>query len=243
VPTAAPSASQRAYDLVKGRWLDGSLADGVLLSEGEVAGELGVSRTPVREAFLRLEAEGLLTLYPKRGALVTALSDRDGRDLLDARLLVERHCLERLLAPRPSAWAAGRDARPGVGRADDAAPAAATGGAGVAAGVLEDLRATVAEQRAAVADGDIGAYAEADRRMHRTWVAAAGNRVLLDLYDGLRDRQQRLTAQVLQHRARDPLAIIAEHEELLETLAAGDLPAMLERLERHVRATAGALLG
>ena len=35
----------------------------------------------------------------------------------------------------------------------------------------------------------------------------------------------------------------AEHEELLETLAAGDLPAMLERLERHVRAAAGALLG
>ncbi len=238
--TTSPSASQRAYDLVKGRWLDGSLADGVLLSEGEVAGELGVSRTPVREAFLRLEAEGLLALYPKRGALVTALSDRDGRDLLDARLLVERHCLERLLASAGGPVPVGGAALRGLGASGDGD---AGGGTGASAGLLAELRGIVEEQRAAVAAGDIGGYAEADRRMHRTWVAAAGNRLLLDLYDSLRDRQQRLTAQVLQHRARDPLLIIAEHEELLETLAAGDLPAMLERLERHVRATASALLG
>ncbi|WP_223286039.1 GntR family transcriptional regulator [Kocuria atrinae] len=61
------NAAERAYAHAKARILTGEL-DGELLSEGIVADELGVSRTPVREAFLRLQAEGLMRLYPKRGA-------------------------------------------------------------------------------------------------------------------------------------------------------------------------------
>ena len=62
------SAAQLAYDYVKARLLDGRFAGGTLLSENEIAQRLDVSRTPVRQAFVQLEAEGLLELYPKRGA-------------------------------------------------------------------------------------------------------------------------------------------------------------------------------
>ena len=68
------SASERAYRHVKDRILDGSLPGGELISEGEIAEALGMSRTPVRAAFGQLEAEGLLRLYPKRGALVVPVS-------------------------------------------------------------------------------------------------------------------------------------------------------------------------
>ena len=53
------AAKDRAHDYVKRQGLTGAFPGGELISEGEVAAVLGMSRTPVREAFLRLEAEGL----------------------------------------------------------------------------------------------------------------------------------------------------------------------------------------
>jgi len=88
--TPAP-AKDRALTFVKERILDGTYPGGSLLSEGEIADALGVSRTPVREAFLLLEADGLMRLYPKRGALVVAVSPEEVRDVMETRLLVERH--------------------------------------------------------------------------------------------------------------------------------------------------------
>lgn len=90
------SASARAYDYAKDRLLDGRFPAGTLLSENELAKRLGISRTPVREAFLQLEAEGLLELYPRRGALVTPTSPSEADDVLEARLLIERHCISKV---------------------------------------------------------------------------------------------------------------------------------------------------
>src|ERR671916_437064 len=61
------SAAHRAYAYVKERLLDGRFAGGTLLSENELAHRLGFSRTPVRQAFVQLEVEGLGGATPKRG--------------------------------------------------------------------------------------------------------------------------------------------------------------------------------
>jgi len=102
--SAAPraSATERAYAATKERILDGRLAGGELISEGDVAALVGLSRTPVREAFLRLEAEGLLRLYPKRGALVVPVSPAEVEDVMETRLLVERHAVERVGRATPA---------------------------------------------------------------------------------------------------------------------------------------------
>ncbi len=97
---AAP-AKDRAYAHVKEHILEGFYPGGEMLSEGEVAGELGVSRTPVREAFLLLEAEGLLRLYPKRGALVVPVSAEEINEVLETRLIIERHCAEQIARRGP----------------------------------------------------------------------------------------------------------------------------------------------
>src|SRR5579875_627543 len=83
------SAVERARSWVRERILDGTLAGGQLLTEGEVAERIGISRTPVREAFLQLEAENMLRLYPKRGALVVPVEASDLREVLVARSLIE----------------------------------------------------------------------------------------------------------------------------------------------------------
>lgn len=86
---SAPSASERVYDRLKSRILDGTLPGGQFLTEGEVAADVGVSRTPVREALLRLEVEGLVALYPKKGALVIPVSAQEARDVVEARSVIE----------------------------------------------------------------------------------------------------------------------------------------------------------
>jgi len=91
------SAADRAYAYTKERILDGGYPQGQLIGEGEVSDAVGVSRTPVREAFLRLEAEGILRLYPKRGALVVPISAADVEDVMEARRLLERFAIERVI--------------------------------------------------------------------------------------------------------------------------------------------------
>jgi DNA-binding GntR family transcriptional regulator len=83
------TASDRAYDHVKHAILDGSYPGGALLTEGEIADAVGVSRTPVREAMLRLQVEGMLRLYPKKGAMVVPVTAAEADAVLEARALVE----------------------------------------------------------------------------------------------------------------------------------------------------------
>jgi DNA-binding GntR family transcriptional regulator len=87
---------------VKERLLDGRYPGGSLLSENAVARRLGISRTPVRQAFLQLETEDLLELYPRRGALVRPISLAEVEDVLEARLLIEMHCVQRVASDGPA---------------------------------------------------------------------------------------------------------------------------------------------
>lgn len=83
------SASDHAYRWTRERILDATFGPSDIISEREVAERVGLSRTPVREAFLRLEGEGFLRLYPKRGAVVVPVTESDVRDVLQARLVIE----------------------------------------------------------------------------------------------------------------------------------------------------------
>ena len=92
------TAAQRAYVHVKQRLLDGRFPGGTLLSENALAQELEISRTPIRQAFGQLEAEGLVELYPRRGALVVPISASEADDVREARELIEPFCASRATA-------------------------------------------------------------------------------------------------------------------------------------------------
>lgn len=74
--------------------LSGVFPDGSKLTEQAICKKYNVSRTPVREAFRQLEADGLIENIPNRGAYVTALSKRDISDLFDLRALFEVQAIE-----------------------------------------------------------------------------------------------------------------------------------------------------
>src|SRR4051812_2162338 len=82
-------AAETAYTVVRDGILSGNFARGERLREEELAGLAGVSRTPIREALRRLDAEGLVEFRPNRGARVTAWTTKELEDLYDARALLE----------------------------------------------------------------------------------------------------------------------------------------------------------
>ncbi|WP_435590358.1 GntR family transcriptional regulator [Nocardia sp. bgisy118] len=99
------SSAEHAYREVKERILSGALPGGELISEGEIAAALGTSRTPVREAFLRLETEGWMRLYPKRGALVVPIPPDEAEHVAHARYVVETAAVRAFVAAEPGAVA------------------------------------------------------------------------------------------------------------------------------------------
>ena len=120
----ARPAAQHAYAHIKERLLDGRFAGGTLLSENDLAQRLGVSRTPVRHAFALLQAEGLLELYPKRGALVVPVLALGGRRRARGPAAVRAALRARARAPpaRRSSRACARRSPPRSARSP-AAPA------------------------------------------------------------------------------------------------------------------------
>jgi DNA-binding GntR family transcriptional regulator len=214
VPTAPPggaSATARVYAHVKERLLDGRFPGGALLSENELAQRLGLSRTPVRQAFVQLEAEGLLELYPKRGALVVPVSVAEVESVMETRLLVERFAIEKV-----------------IDRGIDLGP---------------DLELAIAHQEALTARGREREFVEADREFHRLVVAAAGNAILLQLHDSLRDRQSRMGLAALMRDENRMRQILEEHRTLVAAVTARDAELACSLVDRHLEGTLALLLG
>nr|WP_273379049.1 GntR family transcriptional regulator [Actinopolymorpha pittospori] len=93
--------SRRTEAVIREMILDGSLAPGDRINEVELAGELGISRGPLREAIQRLAGEGLLTVISHRGAFVRTFEPREIVELYELRAALELHAI-RLLAERAS---------------------------------------------------------------------------------------------------------------------------------------------
>ncbi|WP_159610766.1 GntR family transcriptional regulator [Glutamicibacter sp. JC586] len=83
------SASERAYRLIRDGILDGSYAPGTMVGEASLAKDFELSRTPVRLALGRLQQEGWIEIFPKRGALVKGLTGRQIAQLASTRFLLE----------------------------------------------------------------------------------------------------------------------------------------------------------
>lgn len=87
---------ERVYLYVREQILRGRFPGGSFVEEEEISSALGVSRTPVREAFHRLEAERFIDLLPRRGALVRQVTAQELLDLYEARRMIEGHAISRI---------------------------------------------------------------------------------------------------------------------------------------------------
>lgn len=102
LPQFRQTVTGAAVAELRRRILSGSVAAGEALRQDALAREFGISRIPIREAFHQLAAEGLVTLHPHRGAVVTALSALDIAELFDLRAMLEPDLIRRAV-PRLTA--------------------------------------------------------------------------------------------------------------------------------------------
>jgi DNA-binding GntR family transcriptional regulator len=199
------AATDRAYAFAKTRILNGRFPGGTFITEGNVAAALGLSRTPVREAFSRLASEGLLRVYPKRGALVVPVSAAEVESVMEARMVVEQFAIEKVIRS----------------------------GTNVGSGPAE----AIARQERFAAVDDLRRFVVADHEFHRAFVAAAGNPILLQLHDSMRDRQHRMGLAALARDDARTREALEEHRALLGALEAADAAAAGAIIRAHLLAT------
>lgn len=170
------SASERvnqadvAYSRLKRLILDGTLPAGAQMLEQEAAERLDMSRTPVREAMVRLRQDGMVEIRPRHGMRVLPVSARDMADIYEVLTSLEGTAAE-AVARR------GLSARP-----------------------LGALRAAVTDMGKALEAGDLVAWAEADERFHSQLVQMSGNTRLIQMVGQLWDQAHRARMLTLKLR-------------------------------------------
>ena len=95
-----PSARERAYDWIGNAILTGVFTEGEFLDEIALAREVGTSRTPVREALHRLQAERFVELVPRRGAQVRVVNATEMHEIYQARFVIEADAVSRICGRR-----------------------------------------------------------------------------------------------------------------------------------------------
>ncbi|PJI85770.1 GntR family transcriptional regulator [Yoonia maricola] len=164
------SNTLRALGKLREMIFAGDLPAGSNHLETELAMQLNMSRTPVREALLMLEGQGLLKLQPRKGVRILPISPSDMADIYD--VLTE---LESLSAER-----------------------AAT--AGHPPSALAPLEAAIDDMDKAIAAGDLDAWSEADDRFHKELVRLGGNGRVQAIVDMMSDQVRRARAITLALR-------------------------------------------
>lgn len=90
----------RVFNAIENAILNGEYKDGDSLNELRLSKELGISRTPVREALMQLELEGLVRSVPNKGAVVVGVTEKDIHDIYEIRIRIEglaaRLCAENI---------------------------------------------------------------------------------------------------------------------------------------------------
>jgi len=166
----APSAAEQAHGRLKALILDNALPPGAQRLESELALQLGLSRTPVREALVRLQQEGLVEITPRHGMRVQPIAAADMREIYEVLNSLEPTAAE-LLARR-------------------ADPAAG----------LERLDAACTAMEQALAAQDRRAWAAADEAFHLGLVELCGNRRLAGMVMQVWDQSHRARMFTLHQR-------------------------------------------
>jgi DNA-binding GntR family transcriptional regulator len=217
------SGARAVYDRLRGEIIAGALAPDERLSEPVLAARLGVSRTPVREALRRLEAETLVVEQPTGGVRVAPLDVADARQVYEVRAR-----LEGLLARRAAERVAGR-----VAGSDRAAPADDPADPADVARL-----ARLVELMDAVRDHDdevlrIGA------EFHAVVERLADDRLCAALLRQIRGHVDRYRALATRERV-GTTAHVDEHRAVASAVVDGDPDAAEAAMRAHINSSAAA---
>jgi DNA-binding GntR family transcriptional regulator len=166
-PRSMKTLVDRIYHEIRERILFRVWNDGHQVLEQELAEELGVSRTPVREALIRLQRDGLIKVTPRHGMRVLPMAPADVREIYQILSSLESLAVELAAARRPTAKE------------------------------LEPLERINRKMKAAHEAEDFKTWAQADEMFHYHLVELSGNRILTDVHENFWGRAQRARLTML----------------------------------------------
>lgn len=192
--------------ILRKRIIENKTAPGQRFSEAEISASFGVSRQPVREAFIKLSEEGLVQIRPQRGTFVCRISLRAVEDARFIREAIESD-LVRILADKPDQTLL-RELRQQL-----------EAQRGLSQGQHTQLERTE--------------FLRLDDLFHRTLAEAAGRQHLWQLLDGMKsqmDRVRYLTTQTL-----DIERLVGQHTAVVDAIEAGDASQAEFAMRLHLR--------
>lgn len=209
-PLARTNLGADVYRVLWERLLNRELQPGAKLSDLRLSAELGVSRTPVREALNRLVQDGVVRAQPNRGFFVASFEPSDIAEVFDLRAALEGFAL--------------RTAAPGFDHQE----------LDRAAGELDEVTHLIAAaQSAAERLAATARFLEVDQNFHRRLVERAGNSRLQAIFHGLW-AQIAVFQQAGAHVPGWMELAIAQHREIIRLLVADDVFEAANALEAHI---------
>lgn len=197
--------ADQAYRELRARILRGQLSGGARLRPEELAAELAISPTPIKEALVRLESDGLAVLAARKGVVVRQLEEQDLRDIYAARELIELDAVDRAFQRRA------------VGPA-----------------LISSLRSSLQQhERFARKDtlDDLATALGFDRAFHTAIVEAAGNALIAGWHHRILGQTHAAFVYVLGNYT----ASVDDHRVVLEALDAGKRKPARDALREHLR--------
>ncbi len=210
------SLHEKAYAFIQQQILTGRLTAGAAISEVALARQIGVSRTPVREAIGQLVAEGFLERIPGRGVVVVQPTRDDLVELYELREALEVYAVGKVARQRPAAseLAVLREACDEIRR------------------MADELRRSGRER---LNDGEMQAFLATDLKFHMLLLRLAGNRRIMKVVADTRLLTRIFSYRREGHDAAQLESIHRYHSQILDAVEAGDHAAAMERLREHIR--------
>ena len=200
----AVTLKEQAYLKLKELIVQGELKSGDFLTERTLVDMLGMSRTPIRSALERLDAEGLANYTPNKGLIVAEMSIRKAIDLYDYRIALETHVVRRL-AERY--WEEEDDLW---------------------------FRSNLEEQERSMLAEDNVAFTTADAAFHRKLAQINGNSEIESAMDRLQDKLYQVANTVLRKERGRIRVSFEDHTQIVQFIRDGNGAAAAEAMERHL---------
>ena len=204
-----------AYHYIQRKISRRELRVGAPVSDVAVAKELGISRTPAREAISQLVSDGLLESVPGRGVAVITLNRDDIRELYEMREALEV-LAARTVAARTATATELRDFQK------------------VASSMTSLVKELEASRKPVLDENQMERFEVADLAFHAYLMRLAGNRRSLKAVSGIRLLLRIFAARRAGHNLADLKRISRDHLELISAIQAGDAEAAAESLYRHI---------
>lgn len=205
--------SKRVYTELKRAILEGHFPPGELLPEDFLTNATGASRTPVREALVQLQGEGLVEIVPRKGARVLEMNSEELAELVEARVLLETVFFDRAIDKIPL-----KEIKK----------------------IKEEMTSIIDEMASVESNSQLWVkkrleYSKLDFKFHRTLVEANGNRFLLKYYDMLLDRVIIYSHHTVIKYPAHFLQSAKEHNGILDAILSGENEKVKKLIGSHLR--------